>query len=69
MGIGPEISIKAFQKKSLYEKCKPLLIGNKSITGSYLEKFPEANIKVNAITTPEDGLYEWGTMDVIKMEI
>jgi 4-hydroxythreonine-4-phosphate dehydrogenase len=66
-GIGPEISIKAFQNKSLYEKCNPLLIGDKSIVESYLEKFPEINIKVNAITTPEDGLYEWGTMDVIDL--
>jgi len=66
-GIGPEISIKAFQKKSLYEKCNPLLIGDKSIVESYLEKFPEINIKVNAITKPEDGLYEWGTMDVIDL--
>ncbi|MET3321014.1 UNVERIFIED_ORG: 4-hydroxythreonine-4-phosphate dehydrogenase [Peribacillus simplex] len=66
-GIGPEISIKAFQKKSLYEKCNPLLIGDKSIVESYLEKYPEVNIKVNAITTPEDGLYEWGTMDVIDL--
>jgi 4-phospho-D-threonate 3-dehydrogenase / 4-phospho-D-erythronate 3-dehydrogenase len=66
-GIGPEISIKAFQNKSLYEKCNPLLIGDKSIVESYLEKFPEFNMKVNAITTPEDGLYEWGTMDVIDL--
>jgi len=66
-GIGPEISIKAFQNKSLYEKCNPLLIGDKSIIESYLEKFPEFTIKVNAISTPEDGLYEWGTMDVIDL--
>lgn len=66
-GIGPEISIKAFEKKSLYEKCNPLLIGDKSVVESYLEKFPEFNIKVNAISTPEDGLYEWGTMDVIDL--
>ncbi|MED3866843.1 4-hydroxythreonine-4-phosphate dehydrogenase PdxA [Priestia megaterium] len=66
-GIGPEISIKAFQKKSLYEKCNPLLIGDKSIIENYLEKYPEFNMKVNAITTPEDGLYEWGTMDVIDL--
>ena len=66
-GIGPEISFKAFQKKSLYEKCNPLLIGDKSIVERYLEEFPEINLKVNAITTPEDGLYEWGTMDVIDL--
>ena len=66
-GIGPEISIKAFQKKSLYEKCKPLLIGDKSIIEAYLAKFPQFNLKVNAITTPEDGVYEWGTIDVIDM--
>jgi 4-hydroxythreonine-4-phosphate dehydrogenase len=66
-GIGPEISIKAFQKKGLYEKCNPLLIGDKSVVESYLEKFPEIHLKVNAITAPEDGLYEWGTMDVIDL--
>ena len=66
-GIGPEISIKAFQKKGLYERCNPLLIGDKSIIENYLEKFPEFNLKVNAIAAPEDGVYECGTIDVIDL--
>ncbi|RIW34277.1 4-hydroxythreonine-4-phosphate dehydrogenase PdxA [Bacillus salacetis] len=66
-GIGPEISIKAFQNQSLYEKCNPLLIGDKSVIESYLERFPEIDLKVNAVSAPEEALYERGTMDVMDL--
>lgn len=42
-------------------------MGDEGIVESYLEKFPEVNIKANALATPGDGLYEWGTMDVIDL--
>ena len=36
-GIGPEISIKAFTKKDLYERCQPLLVGDACVVEKYLQ--------------------------------
>lgn len=68
-GIGPEISIKAFSDKDLYAKCKPLLIGDKSVLDFYLAKHPELSLTVNAIEKPSEGKYEFGILDLIDLGI
>ncbi|MGV3010122.1 4-hydroxythreonine-4-phosphate dehydrogenase PdxA [Streptococcus thoraltensis] len=68
-GIGPEIALKAFTKKELYKKSKPLLIGDSSIVNYYLEKHPELNLNVNIIDKPADGQYEFGKIDLIDLGI
>ncbi|MGT2929484.1 4-hydroxythreonine-4-phosphate dehydrogenase PdxA [Streptococcus dentasini] len=66
-GIGPEISIKAFNKPELYERCHPLLIGDRSLVDYYLEKHPEVTLTINSIKHPADGRYEYGTLDMIDL--
>jgi len=66
-GIGPEISLKAFAKEDLYKRCKPLLVGDKSVVDFYLAKHPECNLQVNVITTASEGIYQFGTIDLIDM--
>lgn len=68
-GIGPEISIKAFSKKQLYDKCYPLLIGDKSVIEYYLQKHIELNMSINVITKPETGKYTPGIIDLIDLNI
>ncbi|GIN58981.1 4-hydroxythreonine-4-phosphate dehydrogenase [Lederbergia ruris] len=68
-GIGPEISIKALAKPELYDRCHPLLIGDKSVIEFYLAKHPELDLKVNVIENPQDGLYEYGTIDLVDCGI
>ncbi|MGT2847090.1 4-hydroxythreonine-4-phosphate dehydrogenase PdxA [Streptococcus massiliensis] len=68
-GIGPEISLKAFAKAELYERCKPLLVGDRSVVDYYLAKHPELNLKVNVVTSPKEGLYQHGTIDLIDLGI
>ncbi|WP_342565217.1 4-hydroxythreonine-4-phosphate dehydrogenase PdxA [Paenibacillus sp. FSL R7-0345] len=66
-GIGPEISIKSFQKPELYDRCQPLLVGDKSVIEFYLAKHPELDLKVNVVENPKDGVYEYGTIDMVDL--
>lgn len=66
-GIGPEISIMALSKEALYKKCKPLLVGDRTVVEYYLSQHPELSLKVNAITDPSDGKYTLGTIDLIDL--
>lgn len=68
-GIGPEISIKAFLNKDLYKKCKPVLIGDKSVLDYYLEKHPECSLSVNSIEKPSEGKYTYGVIDLIDEKV
>lgn len=67
-GIGPEISIKAFAKKDLYERCQPLLVGDACVVEKYLQAHPELNLKVNVIDEPDQGKYVYGTIDLIDLK-
>lgn len=68
-GIGPEIAIKALAKPSLYERCKPVLIGDQSIVKYYLTQHSEVSLSLNVISKPSEGKYEYGTIDLIDLDI
>lgn len=68
-GIGPEIALKAFGKQALYERCRPLLIGDKSVVSYYLKQHPELNMTIHVIKHPSEGSYTLGTIDLIDLEI
>lgn len=67
-GIGPEISIKAFAKKDLYERCQPLLVGDACVVEKYLQAHPELNLKLNVVDEPDQGKYVYGTIDLIDLK-
>ena len=48
-GIGPEIAIKVLNKQALYDRCRPLLIGDESVLKYYLEKHPELALAINVV--------------------
>lgn len=68
-GIGPEIALKSFVKSDLYERCNPILIGDKSVLDYYLVKHPELNVQVNIVDKPSDGKYSLGTIDLIDVNV
>ena len=67
-GIGPEISIKAFAKKDLYERCQPLLVGDACVVEKYLQAHPELNLKLSVVEEPDQGKYVYGTIDLIDLK-
>ncbi|WP_440858117.1 4-hydroxythreonine-4-phosphate dehydrogenase PdxA [Staphylococcus shinii] len=66
-GIGPEISIKTFAKEALYQKCKPLLVGDQSVVEHYLALHPELSLTINTISMPSEGAYTFGKIDLINL--
>ncbi|WP_144697604.1 4-hydroxythreonine-4-phosphate dehydrogenase PdxA [Fictibacillus phosphorivorans] len=65
-GIGPEITMKSLAKKEIYDVCKPLVIGDAAV----LEKaiaIVGADLRINEVTSPAEGKYELGTVDVINL--
>lgn len=67
--IGPEISLKALNKKEVYEKCRPIIIGDSSVIEKAKEYTELNNLKINSISKVSDALFEHGTIDVYDMNL
>ncbi|WNB91763.1 4-hydroxythreonine-4-phosphate dehydrogenase PdxA [Bacillus sp. NEB1478] len=66
-GIGPEIVVKALEKKEIYENCKPLVIGHKEVLKKAMS-FTDVSLSLNDISEPVDGKFEFGTIDIIHLD-
>ncbi len=65
-GIGPEITAKALNEKHVYEICRPLVVCDLAVFNEAV-KFSGLNLETRAVTKPSDGLYQYGTIDVLDM--
>jgi len=63
-GIGPEISCKALLKKTVYDKCRPVIFGDARILSDIIARC-KLDMNVNAIDDVNKGKYEYGTVDVL----
>lgn len=66
-GVGPEITAKALANKEIYDVCKPVVIGDVKVFNKAID-IVQKNLKVNIIKTPEEGIYEFGTVDFIDLD-
>ncbi len=65
-GIGPEITIKALQDETIYEACRPVVIGDADVINQ-AARFCSLSVQLNAICKPEEGRSRCGTVDVIDL--
>ena len=65
-GIGPEITVKSLAKEEIYRICNPLVIGDADVITKAIE-VTETGLKVNVVSSPTEGKYEFGTVDVLDM--
>jgi len=66
-GVGSEIIMKSLAQQSVYEFCRPLVIGDASrlrLAATLIGGKPPA---VRTIATPEQARYEFGTVDCIDL--
>lgn len=66
-GVGPEIVVKALIDNSIYEVCRPLVIGSKAVLVQALV-FCKLNVQINCVECAEAGKYEPGIIDLINLE-
>lgn len=66
-GIGPEITVKSLAKEEIYNMCYPLVVGDAEVIEKAIG-VTEVGLKVNVVTSPAEGKYEFGTIDVLDMD-
>lgn len=65
-GVGPEIVVKAFNNKEIFNMCNPLVIGDKG-TLEQAFKFCGSKLDINVLSQAKDGIYGHGTIDLIDL--
>ena len=66
VGIGPEIILLSLINPSIYEVCRPLVIGDSRILGA-AKKIIQSRLEIEAIKKPDDGTYRCGIVDVLNI--
>jgi 4-hydroxythreonine-4-phosphate dehydrogenase len=66
VGIGPEIILKALVESSVYETCRPLVLGDVAVITAASERL-NTGFRVHSVDSPEAGVYQQGGIDVIGL--
>ena len=66
-GIGPEITVRALNRKETYEKCCPLVTGDAAIMCQAVQLLG-FDLQVNAIQSVKEAKFQYGTIDVIDLK-
>lgn len=65
-GVGPEIIVKALADSSIYESCRPVVLGDKEILSSTIGRAPE-KISLDVIPTPSEASSTPEKIDLISL--
>jgi 4-hydroxythreonine-4-phosphate dehydrogenase len=66
-GVGPEIVVKALSNPEIYEICRPVVIGERNTLLNAID-ICDLDLDIHFIREPGEGIYEYGTMDLIDLE-
>ena len=66
-GIGPEVVLKALAQEEVYERCRPLVIGDRRILERAGEWVGAVDWRYEVIEEPEAGAYEAGGIALMDM--
>lgn len=65
--IGPEITVKALANKEMYEKCRPIVIGDAEVMKAAVKIVGKDDIHINPVHSVGEALFTAGTIDVYDM--
>jgi 4-hydroxythreonine-4-phosphate dehydrogenase len=66
-GVGPEVTVKALSLPETYEISRPLAVGEAEMMGEII-RCSRLNLKVHTVSSPTEGRYRWGTIDLIDLK-
>lgn len=69
-GNGPEITVRALADKTMYDRCKPLVVGDKSSMAYALKvakKVSGTELTLNPVKRMEDAKFTYGTIDLLDL--
>ncbi|MCR4643714.1 MAG: 4-hydroxythreonine-4-phosphate dehydrogenase PdxA [Lachnospiraceae bacterium] len=67
-GIGPEVTVKALAKAEVYEKCDPIVIGDRAAIEDAIG-FCKLPLRINEIDDPVDAEGRFGEIDLINLNL
>jgi 4-hydroxythreonine-4-phosphate dehydrogenase len=67
-GIGPEIAVKSFSDKAVYNICNPLLVGNAVLMARAVNEL-KSKLKINVINRVSEAQFSFGKIDVFDLEV
>ncbi len=69
-GNGPEITVRALADAAVYDRCRPLVVGDETSMRYALkvaEKVSGTKLELNVVTSPAEGKYAYGTIDLLDL--
>ncbi len=66
-GIGPEITARALALPEIYGLCRPLVVAEAEMMKAAI-KFSKLDLKIRVISSPREGLYQFGTIDLLDLK-
>ncbi len=68
-GNGPEISVKALADHDLYERCRPIIVGDAKMLEQACRFVGREDIKIHRCEKVSDAYFTPGTIDVLHMDL
>ncbi len=68
-GSGPEITIKALSDKRIYDRCRPIVVGDAKVFEKARSYVDHPELKIHAVKDVDDALFEYGTIDVFHLDL
>lgn len=68
-GNGPEITVKALAHSDLYDRCRPLVVGDAKILEQAAGFVGRTDIRIHRCKQVSDALFVPGTIDVLHLEL
>lgn len=68
-GNGPEITVKALTHSDLYDRCRPLVVGDAKILEQAAGFVGRTDIRIHRCEQVSDALFVPGTIDVLHLEL
>lgn len=65
--IGPEITLKALNRKEIYDQCRPLVVGDASVLERACSIPGIAPLKINAVSSASEAKFVYGTVDILDL--
>lgn len=68
-GNGPEITVKALAHEDLYDRCRPLVVGDAKMLEQAARFVGREDIKIHRCEQVSDALFTPGSIDVLHLEL
>lgn len=68
-GNGPEITVKALAHADIYDRCRPIVVGDVKIMEQATRFVGRTDIKIHRCEKVDDALFIPGTIDVLHLEL